>query len=93
MHQGFRRRTLIEWVLSAAALATVAGVMLVMDTPVRRYAGAVVSTTGAGGLHVRVPQPLADGSRAAWRVCLDHQPLAAFAGVAGVLVLFMRRMR
>jgi hypothetical protein len=93
MNQVSRYRTVIEWTLSAAAAATVISVMLMMDTPVRSYADAVASTTAANGMHVRVPKPVADTARNAWRLGMDHRPLAAFGGVALVLVLFMRRMR
>lgn len=88
-----RRRTLIEWTLSAAAVAIVVLVMVSLDTPARDYAEAVAATTQPRDFSPRVPEPIARAGRTAWRICLDHQPLAAFAGVATVLVLFMRRMR
>jgi hypothetical protein len=89
-----RSRTLIEWSLSALALTTIVLVMLSAGTPVREYAAtaaAQVRPDAAGG--VRIPEPIAQVGRTAWRICMDHQPLAGFAGVAMVLVLFMRRMR
>lgn len=87
------RWTLIEWTLSAAAIVLVVMVMLTLDTPARDYAVAVASTTQPRTFSPRLPGPIARAGRTAWRICLDHQPLAAFAGVATVLVLFMRRMR
>ena len=89
----FRRPTLIEWCLSVAALTLVISVMAAMDTPVRHYAAAVASESATGSVRVHVPEPITRTARTAWRICQDHQPLAAFAGVASVLVLFMRRMR
>lgn len=88
-----RYRTLIEWGLSALALTTVVVVMLSMDTPVREYASTAASEVSTDHVGVRVPEPIARAGRTAWRICMDHQPLAGFAGVALVLVLFMRRMR
>lgn len=88
-----RYRTLIEWTLSALALTTVVVVMLSVDSPVRQYAAAAASTARHDPVAMRVPEPVARVGRTAWRICMDHQPLAGFAGVATVLVLFMRRMR
>jgi hypothetical protein len=87
-----RRRMLIEWSLSAAALTLIAAVMLSMDTPVRQYTGAMMTEPGTGG-HLRVPLVISGAARTAWQICMDHQQLAGFSGVALVLVLFMRRMR
>lgn len=88
-----RSRTILEWLLSAAALTTVAAVMLTTNLPARDYVLAGASSVSHDALAWRVPEPIAGLGRAAWRVCMDHQPLAAFAGVAVVLVFFMRRMR
>jgi hypothetical protein len=88
-----RYRTLIEWTVSALALTTVVVVMLSVDSPVRQYAVAAASSARHDPVAMRVPEPVARVGRTAWRICMDHQPLAGFAGVATVLVLFMRRMR
>lgn len=88
-----RYRTLIEWGLSAAALTSVVVLMLAMDTPVRDYAAVTASQVSTEHVGLRVPEPIARVGRTAWRICMDHQPLAGFAGVATVLVFFMRRMR
>jgi hypothetical protein len=88
-----RYRTLIEWTVSAVALSTVLAVMLSVDSPVRQYAVAAASTARHDPVAMRVPEPVARVGRTAWRICMDHQPLAGFAGVATVLVIFMRRMR
>ena len=85
-------RTMIEWTLSAAAVATIVVVMLAVDTPVRQYMKTTTSSLSKGPV-LRIPKPVEHFGRSAWRICMDHQPLAAFAGVACVLVLFMRRMR
>ena len=88
-----RYRTAIEWSLSAAALTTVIVVMLWVDSPVRQYVLGTASHLGRDVVGLRVPEPVAHAVRSAWRVCMDHQALAGFAGVAAVLVFFMRRMR
>jgi len=88
-----RSRTLLEWLLSATALTTVVVVMLMVDSPVRAYLLAGASSVSHDAIAWRMPEPVASVGRTAWRVCMDHQPLAAFAGVAVVLVFFMRRMR
>jgi hypothetical protein len=88
-----RYRTLIEWSLSLVALTMLVLVMLAIDSPVRQYAGAITANVTSDGARLRIPEPVAHAGRTAWRICMDHQPLAAFAGVASVLVLFMRRMR
>jgi len=88
-----RARTILEWLLSAAALTTVAAVMLTVNSPVREYVLASASRVSHDAIAWRVPEPIADVGRTAWRICMDHQPLAAFASVAVVLVFFMRRMR
>jgi len=93
MNTPARRYTLIEWALSATAITLVVAVMLTMDTPARDYVEAKASNASASDLRSTVPEPLTRMTRAAWRICMDHQPLAGFAGVACVLVLFMRRMR
>jgi hypothetical protein len=92
-NQVSKRFTLVEWCLSAAALTLLVGVMVAMDTPVRHMAESAALDAGKGSLELRVPRPIMDAGRTAWRICLDHRPLAGFAGVACVLVLFMRRMR
>jgi hypothetical protein len=88
-----RYRTLIEWTLSALALTTIVVVMLSVDSPVRQYATVMVGVVKHSAVAMKVPEPVARVSRDAWRLCMDHKPLAGFAGVAVVLVLFMRRMR
>lgn len=88
-----RYRTLLEWLLSATALTTVVAVMLMIDSPVREYVMAGASSVSHDAMALRIPEPIAGVIRTAWRICMDHQPLAAFAGVAAVLVFFMRRMR
>jgi len=88
-----RHRTLIEWLLSAAALTTLIVVLLVVDSPLRQNVMTTAATTSHDAAALRLPQPVTRAGRTAWRICMDHQPLAAFAGVAVVLVFFMRRMR
>jgi len=88
-----RYRTLIEWTLSAFALATVLTVILAFQSPVRQQATTAASKFSRDAVELRIPEPIARAGRTAWRICMDHQPLAGFAGVALVLVLFMRRMR
>jgi hypothetical protein len=88
-----RYRTLIEWTLSGLALTTIVVVMLSVDSPVRQYATVMVGDVKHSAVAMKVPEPVARVSRNAWRLCMDHKPLAGFAGVAVVLVLFMRRMR
>jgi hypothetical protein len=88
-----RYRTLLEWTLSAAALTTIVLVMLSVDSPVRQYSTAMMADAQHNAVAMRIPEPLARVARNAWRLCMDHRPLAGFAGVAAVLVLFMRRMR
>jgi hypothetical protein len=88
-----RYRTLIEWTLSAMALATVIVVILALDSPVRQQATTAASGLSRDAIELRIPEPISRAARTAWRICMDHQPLAGFAGVALVLVLFMRRMR
>ena len=88
-----RYRTAIEWSLSAAALTTVVVVMLWANSPVRQYVLGTASHLGRDVMSLRVPEPIAHAVRSTWRVCMDHQALAGFAGVAAVLVFFMRRMR
>jgi hypothetical protein len=88
-----RYRTVIEWTLSAAALATIVAVMYAVDSPVRQYATAFTTDAAHHRMTLRVPEPVVGAGRTAWRICMDHQPLAGFAAVATVLVLFMRRMR
>lgn len=92
-NEASRSRTLLEWVLSAAAAATVIAVVLSLDSPVRDRAAALSSSLTRSAVALRAPEPVARAARNAWRICMDHQPLAGFAGVACVLLLFMRRMR
>ena len=88
-----RYRTILEWLFSAVALTTVVAVMLMINSPVREYVLGSASRVSHDAIAWRVPEPIASAGRTAWRICMDHQPLAAFAGVAVVLVFFMRRMR
>ena len=88
-----RYRTLIEWTLSAVALTTIVLVMLSVDSPVRQYATAMADDVKHNAIAMRLPEPVSRTGRNVWRLCMDHKPLAGFAGVAVVLVLFMRRMR
>jgi hypothetical protein len=88
-----RRHSVVEWALSAMGITIVALAVLTMDTPARDYVHGMALSSGASDFALRVPQPLADAGRSAWRICEDHGPLAGFAGVAIVLVAFMRRMR
>jgi hypothetical protein len=88
-----RYRTALEWSLSAAALTTVIVVMLWVDSPVRQYVLGTAANLGHDVIRLRVPGPLEHAARSVWQVCMDHQQLAGFAGVAAVLVFFMRRMR
>jgi hypothetical protein len=88
-----RYRTLIEWSLSAFALATIVAVIFTFQSPVRQQATTVASKFSRDAVELRLPEPIARAGRTAWRICMDHQPLAGFAGVALVLTLFMRRMR
>ena len=88
-----RRYQVIEWALSATAITIVVVGVLAMDTPARDYVHGMAVSTKAGDFAPRMPQPLADAGRSAWQLCKDHGPLAGFAGVAIVLVAFMRRMR
>ena len=88
-----RRHRLVEWAMSAAAITIVVFGVLAMDTPARDYVHGVATSTSASDLAPRVPQPLTDTWRSAWQICADHGPLAGFAGIAVVLVLFMRQMR
>jgi hypothetical protein len=88
-----RYRTLIEWTLSAVALTTVLLVMYAIDSPVRQYASSFTADVKGDAVGRRIPAPVEHVGRTAWRICMDHKPLAGFAGVATVLVLFMRRMR
>ena len=94
MNSGVSRyRTLIEWTLSAVALTTIVLVMLSVDSPVRQYATSMMGDVQHNAIAMRVPEPIARVVRDAWRLCMDHKPLAGFAAVAVVLVLFMRRTR
>lgn len=88
-----RYRTAIEWLLSAAALTTVITVVVMVDSPVRQNVLTTASKVSRDVVELRVPEPVARLGRNAWRACMDHQQLAGFAGVAVVLVFFMRRMR
>jgi hypothetical protein len=88
-----RYRTFIEWTLSAVALTTIVLVMLSVDSPVRQYATAMMGDVRHSAVAMKVPEPIARVGRDAWRLCMDHKPLAGFAGVGAVLVVFMRRMR
>ena len=88
-----RYRTLIEWSLSALAVTTIVVVMLSVDSPVRQYASAMGTDVTHSVFGMQVPEPVARVARTAWRICMDHKPLASFASVAVVLVVFMRRMR
>jgi hypothetical protein len=88
-----RSRTLIEWSLSAIAVTTIVLVMLSADTPVRQYATSMGADARRSMFARQVPEAIASPARTAWRICMDHKPLASFAGVAVVLVVFMRRMR
>ena len=88
-----RYRTLIEWTLSAVALTTIVLVMLSVDSPVRQYANAMIGDLRHSAVAMSIPEPVARVGRDAWRLCMDHKPLAGFAGVGAVLVIFMRRMR
>ncbi len=92
-HEVSRYRTLIEWLLSAAALTTVIVVMLMADSSVRQNVMTTAATVSHDAVALRLPQPVERVGRTAWRICMDHQPLAGFASVALVLVFFMRRMR
>ena len=84
------RRTVIEWTLSIGALAVVAVAIVGMDARVRDYARGAIAR---GQVDWRAPQAVTDLARTAWDLCMDHQPLAAFAAVGLMLLLFMRRMR
>ena len=86
-------RRLIEWSLSAVALTIIVLVMLSVDSPVRQYGTTMLTDVQHSAVAMRVPEPVARVGRNVWRLCMDHKPLAGFAGVATVLVLFMRRMR
>ena len=88
-----RYRTLIEWSLSALAVTTIVVVMLSADTPVRQYATSMGADVKQSAFAMQVPAAIESPARTAWRICMDHKPLASFAGVAIVLVVFMRRMR
>jgi hypothetical protein len=88
-----RYRTFLEWSLSLVSVTVIVLVMLAADTPVRQYATAMGTDARHQMVERRVPEPLEHIARTAWRICMDHQPLAGFAGVAVVLVVFMRRMR
>ena len=88
-----RYRTLIEWSLAAVALTTIVLVMISVDSPVRQYAKSLTMNLNQPHIAFRAPEPIVHAGRTAWRICMDHQPLAAFASVAIVLVVFMRRMR
>ena len=86
-------RRLIEWSLSAVALTIIVLVMLLVDSPVRQYGTAMLADAQHNVVAMRIPEPVALVGRNIWRLCMDHKPLAGFAAVATVLVLFMRRMR
>ena len=86
-------RRLIEWSLSAVALTIIVLVMLLVDSPVRQYGTAMLADAQHNVVAMRIPEPVALVGRNIWRLCMDHKPLAGFAAVASVLVLFMRRMR
>ena len=88
-----RYRTFLEWSLSLVSVSIIMLVMLSADTPVRQYADAMSADVKHEVVKRRVPEPIERAGRTAWRICMDHQPLAAFSGVAFVLVVFMRRMR
>lgn len=88
-----RYRTLIEWTLSGLALTTIVVVMLSVDSPVRQYATVMIGDVEHSAVAMKIPEPVARVGRDAWRLCMDHRPLAGFAAVATVLVIFMRRMR
>jgi hypothetical protein len=88
-----RYRTFLEWSLSIVSVTTIVLVMYASDTPVRQYANAYSTNVTHDRVHMRMPEPLVRAGRTAWRICMDNQQLAGFAGVATVLVLFMRRMR
>ena len=88
-----RYRTLLEWALSGVSIATIVLTMLAADTPVRDYSNAIASDAARKATVLHVPEPVEQVGRTAWRICMDHQPLAGFTAVATVLVLFMRRMR
>jgi hypothetical protein len=61
-----------------------------MDPRVREYARGAM---GHGGGAWSVSHDVSAFARSAWDLCVDHQPLAAFAAVGLMLVVFMRRMR
>jgi hypothetical protein len=86
-------RRLLEWSLSAVALTIIVLVMLSVDSPVRQYGTALLTDVQHSAVAMRIPEPVARVGRNIWRLCMDHKPLAGFAAVATVLVLFMRRMR
>ena len=88
-----RYRTFLEWSLTAVSLSVIVLVMLAADTPVRQYADAMRVDVKHQVVQQRIPEPIDRVGRTAWRICMDNQPLAGFAGVALVLVVFMRRMR
>ncbi|HTM02146.1 MAG TPA: hypothetical protein VL173_01475 [Vicinamibacterales bacterium] len=87
------RYSVVEWALSAMAVTIVALAVLAMDTPARDYLHGMAASTRAADFAPRVPQPVADAGRSVWQICEDHGPLAGFAGVAVLLVVFMRQMR
>lgn len=79
----------MEWMLTVGGVVLVAVVITRLDARVGWYATSAVTGTGpAAGASSTVSQAL----RSAIDLCRDHQPLAVFAGVAFVLVLFMRKV-
>jgi hypothetical protein len=93
MNRLYGRRALIEWMLSFAALATVAAAIVGIDERTRAYVAAAAASpfSSAGGVHL--PPAVSRMVHTAWDLCLDHQPLALFAIAAVILVLFMVRTR
>src|SRR4051794_5202797 len=69
-------RTLIEWLLSAAALTTVIVKMLMVESPVRTNVIRTASQASRDAVALRLPEPVTRAGRTAWRLCMDHQPLA-----------------
>jgi len=87
------QRTLVEWTLSATALATVVAAIVGIDERTRAFVAGAVAAPVSSGRHVRVPHGVSRVARTAWDLCVDHQPLALFAVAASVLVVFMVRTK
>lgn len=92
--RGRGRRVVIDALVALASIVVAVAVVISIDSRAGGQIARIVRSTSAeASVAVQMRDGTMTAARSAWEMSQLHAPLAAFAGVGAILMLFMLRAK